>query len=538
MHINPLSNISYRWYQTEAITSIWNYFNNGGKGNPLIALPTGTGKTLVIGGFIYSVLTNYANQKIVVLTHVKELVEQNYKKLIEIWPSAPVGINNSAIGQRDTQSPCIIGSIQSVAKNAHEFGKVDLIIVDECHRINYKDNSQYKQFIDQCQKTNPFVKVIGLSATIYRQGIGYITNDELFTDVIYNGTTTKYFKRFIDEGFLSPLHIPKTDFIYDTSQVKLVAGEYNLKQLQETVNVSDKLFTAIKENVERGQNYRSWLIFASGIEHAENIARILNECGIKAAALHNKTKKKDRDAIINAHRNGELRALVNKDILTTGYDNPQIDLIGMYRPTRSTSLWVQMLGRGTRVSPDTGKTHCLVLDFAGNTPRLGPIDDPVIPRPRGAKEAGDAPVKVCGECGMYNHAAARECYFCGVQFPIREKIEAKAGKQTVMSFIQSEPPKVELFNVDQIYYYKHTKKYPPSMRVSYRCGMTFFQEWVAVESSRGRGLAKKWWSERTTVDLPETVDEALELTEYLDKPKLLRVWINKKPYPEILKAEF
>lgn len=530
-----INGIQLRWYQIEAINSIWNYFNQGGRGNPLIALPTGTGKTIVIAGFIYSVLTSYAGQRILVLTHVKELVKQNYDKMLDIWPHAPVGINNAALGYRDTKSPCIIGSVQSVCKFAPEIGKIDLIIIDECHRVTSKEGSQYAELIRQCRATNPALKVIGLSATIYRQGIGLITNDEIFTDIIYDATDTRHFIRLIDEGFLAPLHVRKPDFQLDVSNVPIVAGEYNLKQLQNTVNVSNKVFEAVKETITIGSTYKSWLMFASGIEHAENLSRVLNECGVSAAALHNKVNKKSRDEIVNAHRNGELRCIVNKDILTTGYDNPQIDLISMIRPTRSTSLWVQMLGRGTRPAPQ--KTHCLVLDFAKNTERLGPIDAPVLPKPRG-KKSGEMPVKVCGECGMYNNIRATQCYYCDTKFPIRETIQSKAGSKEVMSFVGQELPNVEVVEVDQVHYYKHDRKHPPSLRVSYRAGLRFFQEWVPVEHEKARGMAVQWWKERSADDLPDTVDEVLTMTDRLEVPSKLRVWTNKKPYPEILGYEF
>src|SRR5690606_36427951 len=130
----------------------------------------------------------------------------------------------------------------------------------------------------------------------------------------------------------------------------------------------------------------------SGIEHAEHIAEFLTRFGIDCAAVHSKQSAEYNDKAILAFKEGSLRAIVNYGKLTTGFNHPGIDAIAMFRPTMSVPLWVQMLGRGTR--PADGKKDCLVLDYARNTPRLGPINDPVIPRRKG-EGGGDPPVKVC-----------------------------------------------------------------------------------------------------------------------------------------------
>jgi DNA repair protein RadD len=532
--------IALRWYQEEAIDSIFDYFNGGGKGNPVIALPTGTGKTLVIAGFAERVLRQWPTQRILVLTHVKELIEQNYAKFKELWPTANAGINSAGIGRRDFEHSIIYGGIGSVANTAHNFGHIDLVIIDECHRVNPKEGTQYHDFLRALKLRNPYLKVIGLSATIYRQGMGYITEDGLFTDVIYNATTPEFFQRFIAEGFLAPLHTKATKFEIDTSGVQITRGEFNQRQLQEAVNVSANVAEGLREFVTYAYQRQSWLIFASGIEHADAMADVLTGWGYPVAALHNKTGKKKREALIEAHKSGELRGLINQNILTTGYDNPQIDTIGVFRPTRSTALWVQMLGRGTRPSPDTGKNECLVLDFARNTASLGPIDDPRIPGKKNP-QPGEMPVKICPECDMYNALVATECAYCGAEFPRQEKITKEASALPVMT--QAEPPVVEWFEIDSVYYSKHDKKFPPSMRVDYLCGLRRFSEWIALEKSTGRGLAKRFWQQRCTVDmeLPETVDVALRWTGKLATPKRVKVWTNRKvngtEMPQVLGVE-
>jgi DNA repair protein RadD len=200
-----------------------------------------------------------------------------------------------------------------------------------------------------------------------------------------------------------------------------------IARLQAAVDDADITYRALTEAVQIGQSRRSWTAFASGIDHAIHIAEMLRGTfGIDAAEVHSKMPDKERDRRIEAYKRGELRCIVNKDILTTGFDHPPIDLILMLRPTMSTGLWVQMLGRGTRPYDPaingylpgfpTKKFDCCVLDYAGNTRRLGPINDPVIPKPKGKGRAGDAPVKICDACGAYNHTSARFCLVCNNEF--------------------------------------------------------------------------------------------------------------------------
>lgn len=191
--------------------------------------------------------------------------------------------------------------------------------------------------------------------------------------------------------------------------------------------------------------------------------------------------------------------------------------------------------QGTRPSPDTQKENCLVLDFAGNTRRLGPINDPVIPRRKGKKQ-GDAPVKVCPSCATWNHASVRHCAYCGAEFPVQVKLKQNASTQEL---IKGDMPIVNVFKVDHITYSKHIKEgRPPMVKVAYYCGYKMFQEFVCVEHQNFAGRkAREFWRARSDRPMPATTADALEQCESLLVPTHLRVWTNKK-YPEILAACF
>lgn len=523
------------WFQDEAVASIYGYFQSGKKGNPVIALPTGTGKSLVIANLMETALKRWPQQRFIALTHVKELIAQNSDVLRVMWPNAPIGIYSSGLDQHDTMQPIIFGGVGSVVKHCQMFGHRDLMLIDECHLLSTKDESMYQQVIAVLRSINPHLKVIGFTATAYRMGQGIITDGGLFTDISYDMTGIDGFNRLLAEGFICPLIPKRTNIALDVSNVGMNRGEYAQHDLQDAVDKHDVNYSAVKEMCAFGQDRRSWLVFCSGVEHAEHISEMLNSFGVHCAAVHSKMPEDKRDKIIAAFRAGRLRAIANNNVLTTGFNHPPIDLIGMLRPTMSTVLWVQMLGRGTRPSPGTNKQNCLVLDFARNTQRLGPINDPIIPRKKGEK-VGDVPVRICELCGTYNHARSRFCVGCGNEFTFELKITKQASSEELL---RSDLPVVEFYDVKSVIYNRRAKDgKPPTIQVSYFCGLQKFDEWICLEHT---GFASKkardWWRQRHWSEPPASTDQALQVINQLKTPRRIRVWVNK-PHPEILSYEY
>jgi DNA repair protein RadD len=543
--------ISLRYYQENAITALWEYFQSK-TGNPIEALPTGTGKSVIIAGFLQSVYSVYPTTRVLMLTHVKELIKQNFDKLVTLWPTAPAGIYSAGLGRKEVR-PITFAGIASVVKKAALFEHIDLVLIDECHLVSPHDETSYRNFIADLEKVNPFIKVIGFTATPYRLGQGLLTEPfetknaikpPLFTDICYDLTGLSAFNRLIMEGFLCKLVPKRTKEELDVSDVHMVAGEYNLNELQAAVDRAEITRRAIDETITQatgGHRQREkWLVFATGVEHAEHIAVELRGRGIWAQAIHSKMDSADRDRYIEEFKkpsDGTIKCLVNNNVLTTGFDCPDIDLIVVLRPTSSPGLWVQMLGRGTRPFP--GKEDCLVLDFAGNTRRLGPINDPVLPKRKGRKGGGDAPVKVCEACGTYNHASVRFCCECGAEFPRAVKIKEHAASEEL---VKSDMPQIEVFAVDHVVYNPHFPRSldkPPSLKVTYQTGLRQFSEWICLEHDGFAGKkARDWWRLRSADDLvPSSVEDAVGLVEYLQTPSHIRVWVNQK-HPQIMAYDF
>lgn len=549
-----------RFYQRESIDAIYNYFGNGGKGNPVIALQTGLGKSVVLGGAVCEIMHQYPNQRLIMATHVKELVDQNANKLTKMWASAPVGIYSAGLNQKEAYSPIVYGSIQSMANKPELFGHRDLLFIDECQLVGSKANSQYLSFIKSLAEINPHIKTIGLSATPYRMGMGLLTEGDIFTDIIYDTTDMAGWTRMIAEGFLCPPISKATTEFLDSDGVKKHNGDYNLKELQDAVDTSEKTFKCCVESIEKCYDRSSILVFATGIEHAEHVAQTLNALGQNAAFVHSKMKSSERDRVIKDFKEGRIRWLTNNGILTTGFDHPPLDAIVMLRPTLSVSLWVQMVGRGTRPYDfrmldqyikgfEYVKQNCLVLDFARNTDKLGAVNNPIKPRKKG-ESTGDAPVKICPNpaCKMYNHASARFCggepfptfSGCGLEFIYdpNDKLYHHASSKPIL---ESDLPVLEMMKVTKVLYSVHNKiNMPPSMKVTYICGIKQFTEYLCFEHSGSvRKRAHKWWSQRTGYEGDQfpTTAQAVGYSSNLPMPSRIKVWVNKQ-YPEIMSYEF
>lgn len=539
-----INTIVPRWYQEGAVNAFFNYFEQH-DGNPLFAIPTGGGKSLIIAMLCYSILSNYPGQRILVGTHVKELVKQDYDELVKVWPTAPAGIYSAGLKRRDLFFPITFAGVASIVKIVEAFGHVDLFFIDEAHLLGPNADSNYMRVILALKAINPKMKVVGLSATIWRTGMGLLTNGDIFTDVVYDVCTIDGFKRLFADNHLVPPRVKRVDTEMDYAGLSVSNGEFSTgEQTKRTMATQETMWKALNESLNKNPDRTCRLVFNSGIEDAMLAAEMLRYIGLRAQAVHSKMSDSERDGIINAFKAGELDAITNNGILTTGINHKPIDHIISLRATMSVGLWVQKVGRGMRPYESDGwiKTDCIVSDHGGNAKRLGPIDDPYIPKMKG-KAAGDAPIKICEACDSYNHASARVCAYCGEPFSIKIGYKPAAFEDVI---IRSDLPEIETFEVSNVFYTQYIKRNPtpetkPTIKATYNCGIRSFIEFVPIESQAfmPRKKATEWWAQRFPEAgfVPSTVAEAMPHVDRLVPPKAIRVWVNKK-YPEIIGYEY
>jgi len=421
-----------RDYQQRTIDQLYAWFDRNATGNPCLVLPTGSGKSHIIAALCKRVLQEWPDSQILMLTHVKELIEQNVEKLRQHWPDVPVGIYSASIGKKQLGEPITFAGIQSIRKKAALLGHIDLVLVDECHLIAHKDQGGYRSLLAELLAINPRLRVVGLTATPYRLGHGMITDEPAIFRELIEPTNILELVRL---GHLAPLRSKHTTAQLDTSEVHKRGGEFIEAELQAAVDTADQNNSVVREIIKLAGDRKAWLAFCSGVQHAWNICDKLNELGIVANCITGATSKKERERIIGEFKAGRIRCLTNANVLTTGFDYPDIDLIAMLRPTMSPGLYVQMAGRGLR--PKSHTDHCLVLDFAAVVATHGPITHVRPPNKKGEKE-GAAPVKVCDNCQELCALAARVCPACGHPFPEPEVKKLKLQNDDIMGLAGKE----------------------------------------------------------------------------------------------------
>jgi DNA repair protein RadD len=513
--------ITLRPYQREAIEAIYGAFR-AGTNAPLIVMPTGSGKAPTLCTFIREALEQWPDQRMLMLVHVRELVDQNYRTMLRIWPEAPVTIYSAGLKSRDLSGQVVFGSIQSLFRKAYDLQKVDLIIIDEAHLIPASGEGMYRKLLADLAAVNGGpVPMVGFTATPFRLGSGSLVEGEgrVFDRIAHEVGLIE----LIDGGYLCPPVAKAMRTRLDTKGVATRGGEFVAGQLQAAVDREEITRAACAEIVAAGADRRSWLVFSTGVDHARHIRDELRSLGVSCETVTGDTPTAERDRIIRAYRTGAVRCLTNDSVFTTGFDAPGTDLIAVLRPTQSAGLWVQMVGRGTRTAE--GKTDCLVLDFGRNAFRHGPLD-----RIRGKiKVGGPAPVKECPDCHSIIPAGCLECPDCGHVWEIpreRKQHEAKAAVAPLLSSQAS-----DWLPVTKVGYREHRKPgSPSSLRVDYHCGLARYSEWVCLEhQGYVRQKAEQWWSARDTTGpgtaplVPATVAQALESTWRLDEPTSIRV---------------
>lgn len=529
-----------RWYQSKAVERTFAYFAKQG-GNPLIVLPTGTGKSLVIAEFCREVCEMDRRARVIVATHVSELVAQNYAEFVGYYPDADAGVYSAGLNRKQSGRRVTFGGIQSLYRNAEDFQKIDILFVDEAHTIPHGEEGMWHQFIAELRIMNPYIKVVGLTATPYRMKSGMLHKGKgkIFDEIVFEYGILEAVK----EGYLCEITNKsdetgeeiKIETQLDVSGVGLRGGEYIEKELQEAVDIEPVTKACVEEIVRHGQKRGSWLVFCSGVSHAEHVRDALRAQGITCETVSTKTKRAERNRILMEFKLGKIQCVTNNNVLTTGFNAPGVDLIGILRPTKSPGLWVQILGRGMRLAG--GKQNCMVLDFTTNTSSFGVIDKITVDTKQKDGE-GDAPMKTCPECFAPCYAGCKCCPDCGYEFPPNDKdISGLASSDALLSSQLT----VQTAAVTSVTYHRHTKEgAPDSLKVNYICGFNIYSEWVHIErTGPRREEACEWWRQRSSLAdrAPNTVDEAINRTGELKLPK--KIFYKKSgKYSDILNVEF
>ncbi len=429
------------------------------------------------------------------------------------------GIRVVGIARVKLESPRVVYNLQI---EGHPSYYADGVLVHNCHLIAPDGDGMYRTFLKNMKVINPRVRLIGLTATPFRLKGGLICQpDNLLNEVCYEAGL----KEMIQQGYLSPLISKSGRVEAKLDDLHIRGGEFVNDEIAEAMDKEDIVSAACREIVELTRERKSVLIFGSSIAHCEHIAeKITAFSGKECAVVTGNTPSDEREEIIARFR-GEpvkedffshkpsLKYVVNMNVLSVGFDAPNVDCVVLLRPTNSPGLLVQQVGRGTRLCE--GKRNCLVLDYSGNILRHGPVDMINVKEP-GAGKGGDAPAKKCPQCLALIHAAYQKCPECGYEFPPPETSNL-SGTASSAGVLSGQVDYTD-YAVRNTYYAVHEKRYadpetPKTMRVDYQVGFNDFKsEWVCPEhTGYARGKFEKWWRERAALGcpIPATAREAV-----------------------------
>ncbi len=358
--------LNLRPYQEEAIDATLRYFQRNLKPAVLV-LPTGAGKSIIVAK-----LAMLAKGRVLVLAHVKELVEQNFQKYSLL--SEDGTLFSAGLGQKDLSGKTVFASIQSLYNaDKDSLKNFGLVLVDECHRVGLNENTQYHHVLKNLIEQNPKLAILGLTATPYRLDTGWIY------EYHYKGerrsNLKKYFykciyevslKNLIDQKFLTmPVKIDSPVSGYDFSKIiDRPQMRFDPKQIEEVLLKNNNLTKVIIENIKHiseEYNRQGVMIFTASVKHARSILKLFERTQVRL--ITGETPHDERDLIISDFKLKNFKYLINVSVLTTGFDAPHVDLIAILRPTESVSLYQQIIGRGLRLSPN--KEECLILDYTG-----------------------------------------------------------------------------------------------------------------------------------------------------------------------------
>lgn len=345
----------------------------------VIQAATGAGKSLIIADICHRI-----NEPILILQPSKEILEQNYQKLLSYDQTLDVGIYSASKGRKEI-AKFTFATIGSIYKKPEQFKHFKYVLIDECHGVNPKNLSG---MLTVFLKAIGCEHVCGLTATPYRI-------DTLWTRDNWGGLTataslkminrisrTPFFRKIafkietgelIEQGYLSPIQYFREPAELDELVVNTTGADYTTASLEKYWNQKrlSRIAAAVKFSHE---NNKRTLVFCSSLRQANNAKEMVESMGIPCAMVSGKTPMREREAIITKFRNGEIRHMFNVGVFTTGFDVPELDCIVMARPTMSLALYYQMIGRGVRIDPADPKKVLQVYDLVGVVETLGRVE--------------------------------------------------------------------------------------------------------------------------------------------------------------------
>jgi DNA repair protein RadD len=512
--------LELRDYQRRSLDALQASWARGG-GDGLVVLPTGAGKALVIAALVAETLARRPEARIAVVTHSRELIAQNHAELTRYWPEAPAGIYSAGLGRREAEAQVLVCGVQSVWNKLDALGPRDLVVVDEAHLIPRASETRYGRLLAGLRALRPDMRVAGFTATPYRLDSGRLDEGpgRLFSGIVYEANVGD----LIHHGYLSRLVCKATLTALDVADVPRRGGDYVPGLLEAAVNTTAITEAAVAELVAYGGERRAWLAFCAGVAHAEAVRDAVRGHGVTCEAVTGETDRRERSRIVAGFRAGRIRCLTSVGVLATGFNVPEVDLVALLRPTQSTGLYVQQVGRALRRAP--GKADALVLDYAGLVRMHGPVDI-VTARTAAAVRGREDEVraKPCPGCGALIPLNASACESCWVEPDAEAEPPHDAEAEDALPILSDQlaPDQRPVWHPVPDWRFEAALR---GLDIVFACPEGAIRIRLHPEE-RGylRQKAVQWWRGLGGgADAPMTVAETLERQDELTRPSAVRV---------------
>ena len=535
-----------RPYQIKALNVIYNDLQV--MPEVLLSAIMGSGKTAMAVKLIERLARENPSMSFLILIHKRELIIQFHKSFQNFTDIHPrdIGISCAGLGQKTYNRKITIASIQTFNNQTEQYSGAGLIVIDECHSVNLDSDTMYKQIIDYLRMQRPNCRILGITATEYRLGLGEIfgTRNKPGSNILFPKLNHKIkYSTLRDAGHLVPLRgvVASPAFMEeDLAGISINAGEYNITELGELLTTERHLTTAVQAINEHCGGMDCICVVCCDIKHAEALLELLED---DATIVHSQLSDLERLMNMMAWESGEKRIMVSVRILLEGYDLPRMKAIVNLRPTLSTRIYLQTIGRVLR--PHETKEYGFLVDVTDNANRLlknFDLDNPIVTVPKAVEEA-DKKIrkiwKICPECEVEVHVALRECLDCGFAWPETECIVAVALPNMKEVIFEKEPP--EIFDVHDWSVSVHTSRKNNKLlgKIEYKFHQTDlklsraymflclpdFYDGYAVE------MSKKKWKQISNDTFPETVEDLIQ-DRQLFTPLQVEVDLNGK-YPDL-----
>lgn len=530
-----------RDYQVAALDTIWEDLKT--EQNVLLRAITGSGKTCMMVKLVERVIKEKTGN-VLILVHKRELIEQ-FLGSFETFTKVPqniIGVCCAGLKSKIISKRITIATIQSFYRQRQKYGGASLIVIDEAHVIPYHDrNSRYRQVIDTLRSKEPQSRILGCTSTPARLGHGYIFGKRCKPgeqNLFPRENFAVGYERLKDAGHLVPLRgkVASHESISEDLSGVSINGDYVLSQLGEIMAKEQHVNTVATAIDEYCQDYKCIVVFCCTIDHAIKVHQAIPESTI----VHSQLTDLERQGNMDSWKSGRTRIMVSVNVLIEGFDLPRLDCLVMARPTLSSTLFLQAVGRVLRTYD--GKDHGFLLDLTDNVNRFGTdLDNVKVTIPKAAEKIEKKEkelIKLCPSCESEVSIYLRVCE-CGYEWPIQEIIEATTVPDLIdVTFKKPDPEWYEVNSMTtSIHKSRKSGKNLGRIDIEYGVACKIISAWFCLPdyySGYAVEQAKKRWKDFSDFPFPEDVFE-FESSCFI-VPKRIAMDVSQK-YPELVEIE-